>query len=169
MELIAAAAIKMHILWIEQAHPALGYYDAVQAALVRRGHNVSEWKPRRGGISMTDALQGRDVALVGFGWFMAERGALPRLPAFERSCTLAPSMPNASSTPRAERAAKPIECACGIVPLVVMVNKEYIQMREKLAWLRAHCVRHALTVHREAPPLVSLARACTRTHSTQQT
>jgi hypothetical protein len=38
---------------------------------------------------------------------------------------------------------------CGVVPLVVLINKEYALMQQKIAWLRQHCVEAALSVHHD--------------------
>lgn len=73
------------VLWIEQSHPGIGYYDALLQPLGRHGLNVTEWRPHRHGVAFMDALKGHDVALVGFGWMSAEHGSVPRLPAFERA------------------------------------------------------------------------------------
>lgn len=170
----------LRVAWLEEAHSQLSYYDAVRPELSLRGHSVSEVRrpPTRSNRTLADALSaGHDVVLVAFGFFTVERGPLPRLPEFERAACGA----EASSLPSPPRASPPFagrllaahathaahaahaahairrnrtrseHCLCGRVPLVVMVNKEYALLREKLAWLRAHCVDAALSVHHDAP------------------
>ena len=46
------------VLWIEQSHPGIGYYDALLQPLGRHGLNVTEWRPHRHGVAFMDALKG---------------------------------------------------------------------------------------------------------------
>jgi len=135
---VDAMSSPLRIAWLEVPHPGLGYYDAIRAPLQSLGHNVSLMRSRSlhgfGAQELSSRLFGTDVAFLGFGWFPMERGALPRLQEFERNRTAHAS------------AAKTL---CGTVPLVVLINKEYALLQQKLAWLRAHCVDAALSVHHD--------------------
>lgn len=127
----------LRVLWIEQSHPGLGYYDALQHELSRRGHNVTVWSKHRKSPRLNHALIGMDVALVAFGWFHQESGRIPHISQYLR---------NQSDTSPAARN----DSLCGRIPLVVMLNKEYVLMTAKLEWIRIHCVHRALTVHHHA-------------------
>jgi hypothetical protein len=148
----ALSSSPLRIVWLEQGHPNLVYYDALQTELQLRGHNVSE--ARRSGsssrFSLRHALAGRDVLLIGFGWFHMERPPLPRLPEFDRAPGGACASNRTRGAHAASSAADRLICLCGSVPLAVVINKEYTLMREKLAWVRSHCVDLALTVHHDA-------------------
>ena len=122
----------MRILWIEQGHPGLGYYDALYAPLKKLGHNLTEWKPRRGGELLNVAAKDMDVAFVSFGFFPMESGSIPKLREYEKAAS-------SSAT-----------SLCGRVPLYVLLNKEYVLMSRKFEWLKAHCVTRGLTVHHHA-------------------
>ena len=116
----------MRIAWLEEAHFPENYYDALQQPLRALGHTVVE---RRVPLAAA-SLAKDDLALAGFGLFAQEVKSLRALPEFEPS----------SST-----------SLCGVVPLVVILNKEYVALAEKLAWVRRHCVAAAFTVHHHAP------------------
>ena len=117
----------MRIAWLEEAHFPENYYDALQQPLRALGHTVVE---RRVCCSPPRRSQTQTLALAGFGLFAQEVKSLRALPEFEPS----------SST-----------SLCGVVPLVVILNKEYVALAEKLAWVRRHCVAAAFTVHHHAP------------------
>ena len=58
------------VLWIEQKHPGLEYYDALRLALVKRGLNVTDAAPSsRHPGRFGEAVDhfSPDAALVGFG------------------------------------------------------------------------------------------------------
>ena len=116
----------MRIAWLEEAHFPENYYDALQQPLRALGHTVVERRVPLAAASLADT----DLALAGFGLFAQEVKSLRALPEFEPS----------SST-----------SLCGVVPLVVILNKEYVALAEKLAWVRQHCVAAAFTVHHHAP------------------
>ena len=116
----------MRIAWLEEAHFPENYYDALQQPLRALGHTVVERRVPLAAASLADT----DLALAGFGLFAQEVKSLRALPEFEPS----------SST-----------SMCGVVPLVVILNKEYVALAEKLAWVRRHCVAAAFTVHHHAP------------------
>ena len=116
----------MRIAWLEEPHFPENYYDALQQPLRALGHTVVERRVPLAAASLAET----DLALAGFGLFAQEVKSLRALPEFEPS----------SST-----------SMCGVVPLVVILNKEYVALAEKLAWVRRHCVAAAFTVHHHAP------------------
>ena len=96
----------MRIAWLEEAHFPENYYDALQQPLRALGHTVVERRVPLAAASLADT----DLALAGFGLFAQEVKSLPALPEFEPS----------SST-----------SLCGVEPLVVILNKEYVGLAEK--------------------------------------
>ena len=131
--------MSLRIAWLEVPHPNLGYYDALRDELsLRRGHNLSHTHRHVGQLLHQGTY---DAAILGFGWFPMERPPLPRLPEFEHATCAKTVEPKSVASS---------QCWCGKIPLVVMLNKEYVLLREKLAWLQAHCVSVALTVHHDA-------------------
>ena len=63
----------MRILWLEENHPAMSYYDAIKIALEARGHNVSQYRHHsRNPLSGTLREGPFDAVLVGFGWMQGE-------------------------------------------------------------------------------------------------
>lgn len=150
-QVAAAPSSPLRIAWLEQQHPNLGYYDAIRHELTRRGHAVVVARPVKthGKLNLTWIRSSVDVVLLGFGWFPMERPPLPRLPEYARAAAAAG---NETST-SASAADSLFSSACRhrrLPPLVAMVNKEYVMLKEKLAWIRAHCVDAALTVHHDA-------------------
>jgi hypothetical protein len=132
---------QRNIAWLEHGtHPGLTYYDALQEPLRRLGNNVTEVRARssRGFAAGTlgPMLDPHDVVLVGFGWFKDERGSAgPSLPEFDwRNCV---------------SAAESWNCLCKRMPLIVLLNKEYALLKQKLAWIKQHCVSAALSVHHD--------------------
>jgi len=136
-----AHAAPLHVAWLEVPHPGLSYYEALRAPLESLGHNITFLRSRstRGfdaGI-LNARLPKMDVAFASFGFFPMEQGALPHLHEFLR--------PNQNeSLPQLQQPS-----LCGVVPLVVLINKEYALMQQKLAWLRTHCVESAMSVHHD--------------------
>ena len=106
----------MRILWIEQRHSALDYYDALQHALTQRGHNVTEFLPSsRSNLAASVAAQ-HDVALLGFGWMFGElpltRTIRPLTPFSRAHCNASAPVPDATTS-----------CLCGVLPFHVLLNK----------------------------------------------
>ena len=132
----------MRIAWLELPHYSEGYYDALQEPLKQLGHTVSEVRPdkaaAKGETFSSRALEGIDLALVGFGWFFREKESARSLPEFQQG--------GCSGTPTQHA-----PCYCGAVPLVVILNKEYTALAEKMEWIRSHCVAAAFTAHHGAP------------------
>ena len=138
----------MRILWLEENHPAMSYYDAIKIALEARGHNVSQYRHHsRNPLSGTLREGPFDAVLVGFGWMQGEPplslryGNVRGIPEFShRRC-------NASLLPRPYPASS---CHCNRHgPLLVLLNKEYTTIPDKMKFLRAHCVAAAFSVHHE--------------------
>ena len=138
----------MRILWLEENHPAMSYYDAIKTALEARGHNVSQYRHHsRNPLSGTLREGPFDAVLVGFGWMQGEPplslryGNVRGIPEFShRRC-------NASLLPRPYPASS---CHCNRHgPLLVLLNKEYTTIPDKMKFLRAHCVAAAFSVHHE--------------------
>lgn len=151
---------QMRIAWLEIPHYSEGYYDALQQPLSRLGHRVDELRaPTQRGFGpgvLATKLRGMDIAVVGFGWFPQEPGSGPftRLHEFQRSCA-------ASHRVRLEAAGEfesttRRACLCGTVPLVVILNKEYASLADKMAWVREHCVAAAFSVHHDAPTFAQM-------------
>ena len=142
----------MRVAWLELPHPRLSYYDALLKPLSERGCDMTVVRGRstRRGLqkgmlrtvigerSCSSKQKHVDVALVAFGWFMMETPwiPIPPIPEFGSSCN--------GSLPYND------ECLCGSIPLVVLLNKEYAKLTEKLSWLQSHCVSAAMTVHHDA-------------------
>ena len=129
-------AVHLNVAWLEVPHPGLGYYNALRPPLESLGHNVtfmqaSSTRGFRDGEQLGARIRAMDIAFVSFGFFPMEQGALPHLHEFSRD--------------RSET----MTTLCGVVPLVVLINKEYALMQQKIAWLRQHCVEAALSVHHD--------------------
>ena len=139
----------MRIGWLEVGvHPGLGYYDAIQEPLRRLGHQILELRAPAHGFppnALRASLADKDVALVGFGWFAQERPPVRYIPEF-----LHCEESNVTSGVFASTRKCKDDNLCHAIPLVAILNKEYVLMKEKLAWMRAHCVAAALTVHHDA-------------------
>ena len=135
-ELHTANSVHLRVAWLEVPHPGLGYYNALRPPLESLGHNVtfmqaSSSRGFRDGEQLGARLRAMDIAFVSFGFFPMEQGALPHLHEFSRDRSeMRPTL-------------------CGVVPLVVLINKEYALMQQKIAWLRQHCVEAALSVHHD--------------------
>lgn len=135
-ELHTAYSVHLRVAWLEVPHPGLGYYNALRPPLESLGHNVtlmqaSSSRGFRDGEQLGARLRAMDIAFVSFGFFPMEQGALPHLHEFSRDRSeMRPTL-------------------CGVVPLVVLINKEYALMQQKIAWLRQHCVEAALSVHHD--------------------
>ena len=144
------------VLWVEQRHSNLEYYDALRHALVQRGINIIDLQHKQG---IASALPQLDVVLLGFGWMSGEppltRDIRP-LPEFSQYCALpkrnvtdfARTGALVHARPPATTAADS-RCLCGSVPLFVLLNKEYCLMPQKLRWLSEHCVAAAFSVHHD--------------------
>ena len=139
----------LRVLWVEQRHGDLEYYDALRVALTQRARvNITrELTPSRDpawlSSEILSPLSPPDCVLLGFGWMSGEppvaRSIRP-IPEFAHDC-------NATQAHHARGRA--VRCFCGAVPLLVLLNKEYTLMPQKLNWLRAHCVTAAFSVHHD--------------------
>ena len=138
----------MRIAWLDETwHPEVYYYDVLRVHLQAFGHSVETRKPP---LLMGDARGGKqasgqpvpfhgvdgearqfDVVVVSFGWMYDETPSrsIRRLPAWLRETGAF--------------------CGSGGPPLVVVLNKEYVKLSAKVAWLRAHCVTSALSAHHD--------------------
>lgn len=144
----SCAPTRMHlrVAWLEVPHPGLGYYSGLLQPLQSLGNNITVYRARtnRGFAvgTLASLATATDVAFVSFGFFPMESGRLPLLADFEMTS-------NHTRNHTVAASAKTKATLCGVVPLVVLINKEYVLMSSKLAWLQSHCVRHALTVHHD--------------------
>ena len=162
---------SLRVLWVEQKHSSLEYYDALRHALVRRGVNITDATHSRDKAWLSAPLasaQPVDVVLLGFGWMSGEppfAREIRSLPEFARNC--AQPVANTSSAAEASRdaaaaiksrpptrplrtvAAADPRCLCGTVPFFVLLNKEYALMPQKFRWLQEHCVDAAFSVHHD--------------------
>ena len=133
------------VLWVEQRHSNLEYYDALRYALVRRGVNITDATHSRDKAWLSAPLasaQPVDAVLLGFGWMGAEPPLardIRSLPEFSRTC----------GQPGANASAAAAKCLCGTVPFFVLLNKEYALMPQKFRWLQHHCVDAAFSVHHD--------------------
>lgn len=133
----------MHLAWVELPHPPLTYYDSLLHELRLRHHVVHELTVSRQqkhrselwrGGNATALLGSVDIVVVAFGYFTDEVRAPPALPPFQK----------------ADGGGRIGASLCGRRPLVVLLNKEYVLLHEKLSWLRQHCVSAVLTMHHNA-------------------
>ncbi|KAL1523525.1 hypothetical protein AB1Y20_018462 [Prymnesium parvum] len=156
-----SAPLSPSVLWLEQRHGGLEYYDALRHALALHGAAVFELQLGRDPSPLHAALETADAVLLGFGWMSGEAPSsreVRALPEFGWNCSDArplqhPLQPHASTRAYASAHASThpphARCWCGRVPLLVLLNKEYTLMQQKMHWLRAHCVTAAFTVHHD--------------------
>lgn len=158
------------LLWVDQSHGGLEYYDALRRALVQLGVHVNEWTFRKGGqATLSSALSSVDAVLLGFGWMSGESPltrSIKPLPEFSRDCkesnltTSAHTMSAIAVSRQSDQDRMPRsfdwrkqktapQCFCDKLPFMVLLNKEYTLMAEKFRWFRAHCVAAAFSVHHD--------------------
>ena len=151
MELSAhhrAHARPLRIAWLDETyHPDVYYYDVLRTHLQAFGHSVETRRPpmRPGDAGERKQATGQpvpfreiddearqfDVVVASFGWMFDENPsrAVRRLPGWQTDTGAL--------------------CGSGGPPLVVVLNKEYVKLGVKMAWLRAHCVSAALSAHHD--------------------